>query len=66
MVQFAVALLSALGAVNWFLADQFNFDLLVDGLGLANSELTLVYAALAVAATVLVYNEAVWKGFIEG
>lgn len=66
LVQLLVAVVTAAGAINWALEDIAGTDLLVDVAGLAESELTLAYATIAVAAVVLLYNEFVWKGYIDG
>ena len=66
IVQFLAVLLAGVGALNWALVEFFGTDLLLDVLGMTvgSTELAAVYALIAVAAVVSIYNEAVWKGYL--
>lgn len=66
MVQLLLALITALGAMNWAASEFLETDVLIDLAGLGGSELQIAYGVIAAAAVVMLYNELVYKGFIEG
>jgi len=65
-VQFIAVLLAGVGALNWALVEFLDTDLLLDVLGMTagSTELAAVYALIAGAGVVSIYNEAVWKGYL--
>lgn len=60
-----LTVLVAIAAGNWALTDTFDTNLLTDVAGLSGDTLTFAYLGFGVAAVVVVYNTAVWRGWIE-
>ena len=56
LVLYGLWLIVAVAALNWAFVEFADFDLLVDGLGLADDMLTMTYAVIGAAATVNLYN----------
>jgi len=56
LVMTGIWVIVAVAALNWALVEFADFDLLVDGLGLADDMLTMTYAVIGAAAAVNLYN----------
>lgn len=60
-----LTVLVAIAAGNWALSDTFDTNLLTDVAGLSGETLTFAYLGFGVAAVVVIYNTAVWKGWLD-
>lgn len=60
-----LTILVAIAAGNWALSDTFDTNLLTDVAGLSGETLTFAYLGFGVAAVVVIYNTAVWKGWLD-
>lgn len=55
-LRLAIWVVVGIAAFNWALVEFGDFDLLVDGVGLSGSNLTVAYGFIGAAAAVNLYN----------